>query len=96
MGSLKPDDSGLFDMHGNVYEWCQEKFSSYGVGTMGKTAEDVEDTSSVSSRVNRLLRGGSFLSQPLNVRSAYRLAFQPGLPGSEICFRPARIYNLSP
>ncbi|MDB4517048.1 formylglycine-generating enzyme family protein, partial [Crocinitomicaceae bacterium] len=96
VGSLKPNDFGLFDMHGNVYEWCQEKYSSYGVGTKGKTAEDVEDTASVSSRGSRLLRGGSFDYLPMVVRSAYRIAYRPGNRYFTYGFRPARTHNLSP
>jgi formylglycine-generating enzyme required for sulfatase activity len=96
VGSLIPNDFGLFDMYGNVYEWCQEKVNSYGVGTKSKTAEDLEDTAPVSSRVSRLLRGGSFLHQHTDARSAYRYIARPDFRDHFTGFRPARTYSLSP
>ena len=80
-------------MYGNVMEWCQEKYSSYSVGIKGKTAEDGEDTTTVSSRLRRLLRGGSFLNQAALVRSAYRAYNQPDSRLYNVGFRPARTYN---
>ena len=95
VASLKPNDWGLFDMYGNVYEWCQEKYSGYRVPAKGKTAQDVEDTTTVVS-VRRVLRGGSFFKTGATVRSAYRSTDQPGDRVIYFGFRPARTYNLLP
>jgi formylglycine-generating enzyme required for sulfatase activity len=91
VGSLKPNDFGLFDMYGNVLEWCQEKRSSYPVEIAGKSTEDVEDTAVVSSRESRVLRGLSFHDRPGSVRSAQRFGFFPGgMRNEHFGFRVAR------
>ncbi len=71
VGSLKPNDLGLFDMQGNVYTWCQESYTDYPAGKGDEAAEDHEDELVVNS--SRVLRGGSFDDQASNVRSANRL-----------------------
>ncbi|MBD2267894.1 formylglycine-generating enzyme family protein [Anabaena sp. FACHB-1391] len=60
---------GLYDMHGNVYEWCQDHWhSNYeGAPTDGSAwLSNKEDSN------RRLLRGGSWDGLPVNCRSAYR------------------------
>ena len=63
VGSLMPNPFGLFDVHGNVFEWCQD---GYEVDNDSDPAgEDI-----VSDRDDRLVRGGGYLSHPRHVRSA--------------------------
>ena len=59
---------GLFDMHGNAYEWCIGKYhiSYIGAPTDGRAWEGTEG-------VPHVLRGGSFQSKAQHCRSAYRL-----------------------
>ena len=93
VGSLKPNDFGVFDMQGNVFTWCQDRYTSYISGQGGKATEDIGDASPPLDKVSRVLRGGGFLYQPWNLRSAYRLWYLPGSRDSDNGFRPARTYN---
>ncbi len=92
VGCLKPNDFGLFDVHGNVYEWCQDHYASYALEQGGRATEDVGDVSPPLNKVTRVLRGGAFLFQPENLRSANRLRDLPGLRFI-FGFRPARTCN---
>ncbi|HEV3237955.1 MAG TPA: formylglycine-generating enzyme family protein [Gemmataceae bacterium] len=60
VGSLKPNDFGLFDMHGHVWCWCQGLFKEYPPTQNGEAAEDTEDSLEVNSQEHRVMRGGSF------------------------------------
>jgi formylglycine-generating enzyme required for sulfatase activity len=73
VGSLKPNDLGFFDAHGNAFTWCQETFKEdYPVNKGDEAAEDQEDGLAVNGTESRVLRGGSFDNQPSYVRSSYR------------------------
>jgi formylglycine-generating enzyme required for sulfatase activity len=94
VGQKRPNDWGLFDMHGNVWNWCQESAWEYQPGTGGKPAEDEEDKRDIVDKLNRVLRGGSFRDQPSDVRSAFRnLGGRPSLRSNEVGLRPARTYD---
>jgi formylglycine-generating enzyme required for sulfatase activity len=69
VGSLKPNDLGLFDTQGNVFTWCQSKLKAYP-----KATDDTEDDIVVNSTDVLDVRGGSFDYQARNVRSAQRNA----------------------
>ena len=88
VGQKLSNSLGLFDLHGNVWEWCQDWDGPYTI-----TAVDPVGPSQGS---DRLLRGGSFNLGPSHVRSANRLSFPPSKRTVFVGFRPSRTYNLSP
>ncbi len=80
---------GLYQMHGNVREWCADEFRQY-------TAESVQDLGlpdalrpKVNSGAARVLRGGGWFSFAQFVRSAYRGHGQPGRQNGDAGFRLA-------
>jgi formylglycine-generating enzyme required for sulfatase activity len=86
-GSLMPNDLGLFDTLGNVYEWCQDKAMGYPPGGIETPVDDVVNDAP------RLLRSGAFKYLPPYVRSANRIWFAPSLHDSPAGFRLARTYR---
>jgi formylglycine-generating enzyme required for sulfatase activity len=93
-GSLKPNDLGFFDVQGNVFVWCQERYKKYPTAKGDEVVEDQEDGLVVTSTDGRTLRGGSFNYQASGVRSAYRDLYVPSLRINYIGFRPARTLPL--
>jgi formylglycine-generating enzyme required for sulfatase activity len=91
VGSLKPNDLGLFDMLGNATEWCHERITTYPQG--GGVSEEFEDVEPVADPQPRLLRGGSFFYQAAVVRSAYRDRNLPPVRLNDAGFRPARTFR---
>jgi formylglycine-generating enzyme required for sulfatase activity len=89
VGSLKPNDWGLFDMQGNALEWCQEMIDYYRPGRAGKAAEDQWGKEDISDRI-RVLRGGAFPYRAVYVRSALRSRNAPANPSNYGGLRPAR------
>jgi formylglycine-generating enzyme required for sulfatase activity len=90
VGSLKPNDLGLFDGHGHVCTWCQEEFKNYPQGQGEKPNEDKEFSLTINLRENRLVRGGQFLDLPMGVRSAARTRLVGSYRNWTVGFRVAR------
>ena len=89
VASLPANPWGLYEMHGNIWEWCQDHWhETYdGAPSDGRAWID-EDADPGAGRV---LRGGSCSNYARDVRSAYRLAPHPGYRYSYSGFRCARV-----
>jgi formylglycine-generating enzyme required for sulfatase activity len=86
VGQKRPNDLGLFDMHGNVFTWCQERAVVYPSGR----AEDKEDSEAVAAGVPRSLRSCAFNGRAPYVRSANRYFIRPGFRDNVVGVRLCR------
>ena len=81
VGLKKPNDWGLYDMHGNVWQWC----SNWYEGSYAHAKET--DPQGLATGTNRVLRGGSWIYIPRSCRSAIRYGTDPLLRICSIGFR---------
>ena len=77
---------GLYDMHGNVREWCRDLYGSYRDG--GGAVTDPVGPQTGSARV---LRGGGWVSEAWRCRSAYRYYYNPYTRDFDLGFRLALV-----
>ena len=89
VGSFPANAWGLQDMHGNVWEWCLDRWHpSLAQGpTDGSSRQETAPELSKGEQDRRLLRGGSWRSYPANCRSASRNDDLPDGRGSSFGFR---------
>jgi formylglycine-generating enzyme required for sulfatase activity len=83
VGTLKPNGLGLFDVHGNAWQWCQEPYQYH-------------DNKDIKNNDILFLRGGAFGLVAGYARSASRLGYAPAAPADRIFligFRVARTYR---
>jgi formylglycine-generating enzyme required for sulfatase activity len=76
VGSFAPNPWGVYDMHGNVWEWCWDWSGSYFSGAV--------------SGANRVIRGGSWYDSGWYLRSAYRGDYTPSYWFNRVGFRLVR------
>jgi formylglycine-generating enzyme required for sulfatase activity len=87
-GSLLPNELGLFDMLGNVYEWIQDRW-----GPAKQTIDDATTTDHVDIKIPRVLRGGAFNDHPADARSAVRGRGASANLDYSVGFRLARTHH---
>ena len=82
VGQKLPNELGLYDMSGNVFEWCQDKYGYY-------SRDSQTDPVGSMNGFNRVCRGGMYSSGTVSCRPSYRTGMSPRDGASFIGFRLA-------
>ena len=85
VGQKLPNDLGLYDMSGNLWEWCQDLWHD----TYHDAPNDGSAWEKDGKAGKRVLRGGSWFSVPTGIRAAFRVKVEPGSWGGIRGFRLA-------
>jgi formylglycine-generating enzyme required for sulfatase activity len=87
VGSKAPNPFGLYDMHGNVEEWCYDWFSpTYYAESPG------EDPAGPAEGSTRVKRGGAWDGPLVNARAAFRHSYAPYFRFGDLGFRVVRVW----
>jgi formylglycine-generating enzyme required for sulfatase activity len=93
VGQVKPNDFGLFDVYGNVWEWTQSRMRTFEPGSVRDDIED--DVRRITDALALVRRGGSFSYEAAMMRSAHRgpITAFPTNRRDTVGFRVARTYR---
>ena len=80
VGSFAANGYGLYDMAGNVWQWCWDWYGSYSIGSQ-------TDPRGPTSGSNRVFRGGCWFDYAFSCRTAYRYYFDPTIYDNGFGFR---------
>lgn len=81
----QPNPHGLFDMHGNVFEWCWDWYDPYYYVSGG-----TDNPKGPVAGSERVCRGGSYFVIPFGCRSAFRSMSKPTIAGPDVGIRVVR------
>lgn len=85
----KPNAWGLYDMHGNVWEWCSDVYDENYYSAMGATKPNPTGPAPINNSY-RVIRGGSWNNFAVHLRSAVRFDYTPVNRGNDVGFRLAK------
>ena len=88
VGELKANSFGLYDIHGNAWEWVEDRWSATYYGEFTRQPA-INPTGPASIGSLRVIRGGSWLTPASSCRASDRHAFGPTFRGFDIGFRVA-------
>ncbi len=89
VGSRRPNPFGLYDISGNLWEWCRDRHLPYSRPTTPGEGRRMQDASDWLT--DRVYRGGRWGSPAISTRTADRHFYAPGKGSNALGLRPARV-----